>query len=196
MKHLGVFGAAALLCAASNIASAADLVPIEPPPPVIEPSGLYLRGQLGWSFLHERLFKSDDAFAVGVGLGYQFSEYVRFDITGDYSGAYKGHLRHEIIPRERRALTEDLNVWTVLGNAYFEVPVFDFAAPYVGIGVGYGWLDYRSNRAGFAVAAYAGFNFAMTEMMSLDLGYRYRDIMVSGPDFADHSILAGFRVGF
>jgi len=210
-----------LLCAASNVALAADLVPIEPPP-VVEPAGIYFCGHLGWSFTDTKYhgyaldengdpqrvnYRADDnAFTVGIGFGYYVTDGFRVDLTGDYSGAYKTrHLLQlevpagggpgPVVPPEN-VRRENMNVWTLMGNAYYEVPYFDFATPYVGVGVGWGWIDKVQNDDGFALAAHAGVSFAVTENLSLDIGYRFRDIMIEGPNFTDHSILAGFRIGF
>ena len=83
--------------ATSAPALAADLLP---PPPVVEVgSGWYLRGDVGvgsqevgkidgldvvkdgGSFWRKSL--ADTAF-VGVGVGYQFNNFLRFDVTGEY----------------------------------------------------------------------------------------------------------------
>jgi len=49
-------------------------------------SNLYLRGDLGVGVLDG--LGSDDAFALGAGLGYRFNENLRSDITFDYAGEY------------------------------------------------------------------------------------------------------------
>ncbi|MGF7162209.1 opacity protein-like surface antigen [Rhodoligotrophos appendicifer] len=188
MKYLRFLGAAAVLYAAIATASAADLVPIEPPVapplPVYDP-GFYLRGDIGWSFMDTKFLENDDNLTVGVGVGYNFTEIFRADLTGDYSGSYD------------IGLPDDMNVWTVLGNAYVGVPIIEEVTPYVGLGVGWGWLDAGSAEDdGFALALHAGFSFAVLDNLDLDIGYRFRDIMVTGADFKDHSLRAGFRIGF
>ena len=42
----------------------------------------------------------------------------------------------------------------------------------------------------------AGVGIDMTENITLDLGYRFRDVMVSGSDPMEHQILGGVRIGF
>ena len=42
----------------------------------------------------------------------------------------------------------------------------------------------------------AGASIDMSESISLDLGYRYRELMISGENPSDHSGLAGIRFKF
>jgi len=184
MKKLTVLGAAALLSLTGSAAMGADLVTFEPPVAVIEPGGFYLKGQIGWTFMDTGFRKNDDGLNAGIGVGYYLNDIFRVDLTGDYSGSYD------------IGLENNLNVWSVLGNAYVSVPVLEVVSPFVGLGIGWGWLDTKGGRDGFTVAGYAGVSFAVTDRMAFDVSYRFRDIMVKGPDYADHSILAGFRVGF
>lgn len=183
MKKLLVLGAAALLSTTSSAAMAADLVPFEPPVQVMEASGFYLKGQVGWTFMDTSLPVNDDAFSAGLGIGYTLNNMFRVDLTGDYSGAYD------------IGLANNLNVWTLLGNAYVSVPIFESLSPFVGLGLGWGWVD-SGGGDGLTLAAHAGITFAVTERLNFDLSYRFRDIMIKGPDFMDHAVLAGFRVGF
>ncbi|MDN3626862.1 outer membrane protein [Methylobacterium isbiliense] len=94
---------------ASGAARAADLLPSAPPPdlrgslaPDIEVSGLYLRGDIGFSNQSvERLSNSLDALGTiekvslgfagaplaGGGVGYRFNRWFRADVTGEYRSA-------------------------------------------------------------------------------------------------------------
>ena len=103
VKLLVAAGAASLL---SSAAFAADM-PIAPPhyyaPPVVDFGGWYLRGDIGFSnqrvkniamadgrnaqllSLHQTT-AFDAAGIYGVGIGYQFNNWFRGDITGQYRG--------------------------------------------------------------------------------------------------------------
>jgi opacity protein-like surface antigen len=115
MRCFRSFAAAAVLAASVGMAAAADMPPppvpmLPPPPPPVEfASGWYLRGDVGvgitspgdWrldepvvlsngvsvpgnGFLNKGI---DDAFIFGVGVGYQFNSWLRFDLTGEYRTA-------------------------------------------------------------------------------------------------------------
>ena len=99
--------AAALL--AASVAHAADYPqPIYVQPPVIEEfSGWYLRGDIGFSnqqvgsLFNEQYsaFSSvqtvdkgfDAAPFFGLGIGYNFNDWLRFDVTGEYRGRANFH---------------------------------------------------------------------------------------------------------
>ena len=151
---------------------------------VVEPGGFYLKGQIGWTFMDTSFRRNDDAFGAEIGVGFTLNDVFRVDLTGDYSGSYD------------IGLANNLNIWTLLGNAYVSVPILEVVSPFVGLGLGWGWVDTRGGADGFTLAAHAGVTFAVTERLNFDVSYRFRDIMVKGPDYADHSVLAGFRVGF
>src|SRR4051812_24576872 len=146
--------------------------------------GFYLRGDLGWSFLQW----SDDANAVSVGggIGYQFNPYLRSDVRVDWSGQY------DIAPGA------DVDMTTVLGNVYLDIPNETILTPYAGVGAGYGWTagDATADKNGFAYSLMAGVSINLSQSTSLDLGYRYREVLDSGSDPKDHSILGGIRFKF
>ena len=70
--------------------------------------------------------------------------------------------------------------------------------PYVGAGVGYGWVDadHGGSDDGLTYALMAGVSVDMSQSVALDVGYRYRELMISGEDPSDHSALAGIRFKF
>ncbi len=53
-----------------------------------EVTSFYLRGDLGWSFLEWSGGDDDSAVSLGGGVGYQFNENMRADITADWAGDY------------------------------------------------------------------------------------------------------------
>lgn len=180
--------AACALVAASS-AFAADLPPA-PAPGFIEPVPLfvpswYARVDAGVGFFDGQ--GGGEAFTVGGGIGYRWSEMFRTDITVDYTGEYD--LRGGV----------DAEAYSIMANAYADFALGSWLKPYVGAGIGYGDVEFdgpRSDDDGLAYAGYAGLLFDMTQNVSLDLGYRYRAIDISGPNFEDHSIRAGVLFGF
>ncbi|WP_119392086.1 outer membrane protein [Taklimakanibacter lacteus] len=180
--------ATAMTAGVAAVAQAADpSVPVEETPPVqqeYQDSGFYVRGDLGWSFLNWG--DDDDAFTLGGGVGYQFNDYLRSDLRVDWSGDY------EVAPGADASLT------TVLGNLYFDWKNDSMFTPYVGAGAGYGWVDADDGLSddGFTYALMGGVSVDMSQSIALDLGYRYRELMINGENPSDHSALAGIRFKF
>jgi opacity protein-like surface antigen len=162
-------------------AFAADLPPQEAPTPEqYQEMGFYLRGDAGWSFL--QWGDDDNALTVGAGVGYQFNDYLRSDVRVDYSVAPGA----------------DVDMTTLLGNVYVDIPTDSMFTPYVGAGAGYGWAsdDNGEDKNGFAYSLMAGVSVDLSESIDFDAGYRYRQILDSGEDANDHSILGGIRFKF
>jgi opacity protein-like surface antigen len=180
-------------CAAAvsfhGIAHAAD--PYQPAPVVVEEApyedtlGFYLRGDIGWSFLEWSGGNDDNAFTGGGGVGYQFTQNLRGDVRVDWSGDY------DIGPNA------DLSTTTLLGNMYFDIPTETIFTPYVGGGAGWGWasVDGNSDDA-FTYSLMAGATIDLSKNIDLDIGYRFIDMTVDGPDIYDHQIMTGVRLNF
>jgi len=150
-------------------------------------SGLYVRGDIGASILKWNGGKDDTAFAFGAGLGYRFNEYLRADVRYSRAGKFK------------IGGGTDLTASSVLGNIYFDLPLRDWPLrPYLGAGLGYGWATYSpgADDSGLAAAFMAGVSANLTPNLVMDIGYRFHDIMVSGPDVTDHQLLVGVRYQF
>jgi opacity protein-like surface antigen len=180
--------AAAVMGPLSMASHAADLGPDEAPA-VSDPSliGLYLRGDIGWSFLDVSGADNDDNFVAGGGIGYQFTDYFRADITADWSGDYS------IAPGA------EISTTTLLGNAYLDWANDSMFTPYVGAGIGWGWVDGSGTAAsddGLALGAAAGVAIDVTNNLAVDMGYRFRNIDVSGGDTQEHQATVGMRVKF
>ena len=155
-----------------------------PTPEQYQAMGFYLRGDLGWSFLDWG--DDDSAFAVGGGVGYQFNDYLRSDVRVDWSGDYN------VGDNANASMT------TVLGNLYFDWKNDSIFTPYIGAGAGYGWIDadHGLSDNGFAYSLMAGASVDLSESIAVDVGYRYRQLLISGEDPSDHSALAGIRFKF
>lgn len=86
-----------------------------------------------------------------------------------------------------------VKAYSLMVNTYLDFPNDTFCTPYLGAGLGAARVDYRLKTIGRAtvddhdnVAAYqlmAGFNFALTERVSLDTEYRY--FATDDPDIRD-----------
>ena len=185
LKSFALAGAVAMCV--SSAAMAADMDTEYTPPP--SEGGWYLRGDLGWSWLNWDGGENDGAMTGGGGLGYAYGNGVRADMRVDYSGEYKSGT--DLAP-------QDFATTTALMNAYYDFPVSDTASPYVGAGLGWGWAGdgKAGDDDGFAWSLMAGLNLRMTDSIMADVGYRYRNIGVSGDNLNDHAVLAGMRFSF
>jgi opacity protein-like surface antigen len=173
-----------MLALAGGAAQATDAETV--PADTYQAMGFYLRADAGWSFLEWAGGDDDSAFAVGGGAGYRFNENMRADLRLDYAGQYS------VAPGA------DMSVSTVLGNLYFDIPTNTAFTPYVGAGVGYGWasIDNAKDKDGLAYGLMAGVGIDLTDNITLDAGYRFRDVMTSGSDPMEHQILTGLRFEF
>ncbi|GFO82962.1 outer membrane beta-barrel protein [Methyloceanibacter sp.] len=166
--------AAALVMAPLTAAHAADLG-LPPPPPVVEAvpcvgctGPVYLKGFIGaanpvvdgidselyryndFTVVHEDI-KSSPLF--GIGIGYQFNNWLRFDMTGEYRGKslfiaqdkYPGgngsfsrasnDADGTFLPGTNE-YTADIESWVGLWNAYADLGTYWCITPYVGAGIG------------------------------------------------------------
>jgi opacity protein-like surface antigen len=164
-----------MLAGAAAPALAADAYTPDAP---ITASGFYIRGDAGWSWLST---DSDDhsVGVVGGGVGYQFNDNLRTDLRADWAGIG----------------SDDASFTTVLGNVYFDIPTQTIITPYLGAGLGYGWSDdHGDNDDGAAFGLMAGVEVNLTDNLSADVGYRYRQIL--SEDTYDNEALVGLRYSF
>lgn len=163
VKLLVAAGAASLFTSA---AFAADL-PIAPPPPpyfvppIVDFGGWYLRGDIGFSnqrvrniamadgrnaqlLSHEQTTAFDAAGIYGVGVGYQFNNWFRGDITGQYRGNanFKGTdiltypVGGGVVGNGVNNYNAAKSEWLVLANAYVDLGTWWGITPFIGAGVG------------------------------------------------------------
>ena len=170
----------------TSVAAAADIDPV----PQYSPGGWYVRGDFGIAFSDaDNQPNSEEAFAVGAGLGYRFNEMFRADIT--FEGAFD------------YGFGNGVDSYGVLGNLYVDLPIDFIVTPYIGGGIGWGEVDGNGvNDDGVSFAGMAGFTHDLTSSLALDVGYklRYTDLTASNTGgvsyWIDHSVRAGFRFSF
>ncbi len=121
-----------------------------PPPPVIveEFGGWYLRGDIGFSnqrvkSLDNPAFSNfqvvgygfDSASIFGLGVGYYFNDWLRFDLTGEYRGRanFHGLENYGGFTDEYHASKSE---WLFLANAYIDLGTWYSITPFVGAGIG------------------------------------------------------------
>lgn len=208
---------AAGLSLAASSAGAADLIGAQPvprviPAPIEVASGWYIRGDVGTGVADFRDFTLDPADPalktvqksiesppiIGVGIGYQFNDFLRTDITGEY----RGNQGFSFIRSDKAdpfqsisAYKGSLSTVLVLANAYVDIGNFWGITPFVGGGIGFahhrfsgfqdsgfinfaGGFGYAATRESteFAWAVHAGLAYSVNENLKLEASYRYADL--------------------
>ncbi|HVX74826.1 MAG TPA: outer membrane beta-barrel protein [Bradyrhizobium sp.] len=160
VKFLVAAGAASLL---SSAAFAADLPAPPPyaPPPVEDFGGWYLRGDIGMSNQSVKSMKLSDptyyqnltsydqttnfdaAPTYQIGVGYQFNNWFRADITGQYRGSsnFKGtdlitFPSSGAIASGSDNYSASKSEWLFLANVYADLGTWWCVTPFIGAGVG------------------------------------------------------------
>jgi opacity protein-like surface antigen len=203
------------------MAFAADM-PIAAPPPMYAPpappadfGGWYLRGDIGFSnqqfkdlrntnaalyapvvsFQQTSTVNSGGIFDLGV--GYQFNNWFRADIIGQYRGK-TNFLATDLISFTNAGVvtpgvdtyTGTKSEWLFLANAYVDLGTWWCVTPFIGAGIGTSrvtianFMDTNTptngvNLAGsdskwnFAWAAHAGLAYKINPSVTLELAYSY-----------------------
>ena len=190
-------------------ATAADLL-VDPPvyeaPEIVTKSsgGWYLRGDITYDFnevqdpsyrntaawaVGRTAFTShetDDAFDIGIGVGYQINEYFRVDLTAEH--VFEADFTATSgCPTTCAAVdTSSFTTTKLLANAYVDMGNFSGFTPYLGAGLGGAYVQWNDlvgagNEPGnsewrFAWALHAGVSYDIAESFKLDLGYSYSHI--------------------
>jgi opacity protein-like surface antigen len=148
-----------------------------------------------------RFLSFDSAPLYSLGAGYQFTNWLRVDATGEYRGASHFH-GQQVAVFSPVILPDDYNAskseWLFLANAYVDLGTWWCITPYIGAGIGTSrnsissFVDIGATQAGLgggsilsttyadnaskwnlAWAAYAGLAYQDTPNLALELTYRY-----------------------
>ena len=151
-------------------------------------SGIYVRGDIGASYLNSANTTTNWAYVGDAGIGYQFDNNFRTDLTFNNTGNYAF------------APSGNLYTNTILLNGYYDWKNQSAFTPYVGVGAGYGWQWANgagaTNGQGLAVGLSAGVAYEMTHNLALDVGYRFHDILANNQSTPEHQVAVGLRVKF
>ena len=224
MRRVNFYLAAAAASLLSSAAFAADMAIAPPPlpytPPVEEFGGWYLRGDIGFSNQSSKPALDTNSAAYnnvavastgsfnsagvyGGGVGYQFNNWFRADITGEYRGKSNysgldvitgtGPFTGFVGTDQYSATKSEL---LFLANAYADLGTWWCVTPFVGAGVGTarvsvsnftdtgdfingGLQNHSFNYAGeasqwnFAWALHAGLAYKVSPGLTLELAYSY-----------------------
>jgi opacity protein-like surface antigen len=188
----------------------AQVVEAPPPPPPPLDRGIYLKSYIGqanpdvgniWTEAYNtnsfKVFHDDIKTSplYGLGIGWQHSHWLRFDITGEYRGdaVFVGQDRYAAgigFNSATNEYTADIQSWLGLANAYIDLGCWRGFTPYVGAGIGFATISVNGlkdvnnvnsatyygadhTNTNFAWALYAGTSYDITPQLALDLSYRY-----------------------
>jgi opacity protein-like surface antigen len=225
MSSFKIFAmAGAAIGLAVTAANAADL-PLAPAPIAVVPefSGWYLRGDIGMTnqqvtsltnvvapgtSVGTKFLTFDSAPLYSLGGGYQFNNWLRVDVTGEYRGNSHFH-GQQIAKFGGVILPDDYNAskseWLFLANAFVDLGTWWCVTPFIGAGIGTSrntissFVDIGATQAGATIlsttyadtasktnlawAAYAGLAYKVTPNFSVEFMYRYVDLgkAVTGP---------------
>ena len=129
-------------------------VPCYVAPPVVEEfSSWYLRGDIGISnqqvksldnmlsvpgtFTTPNGYGFDSAGIFGIGVGYYYNDWLRFDLTGEYRSRANFH-GLEIFNGYTDDYHGSKSEWLFLANAYVDLGSWYNVTPFVGAGMSYG----------------------------------------------------------
>lgn len=179
------------------------------PEPYGEFGGWYLRGDIGmtnqqfrglnhtsfatapgFTWLDKGGFDSGPMF--GVGIGYQWNSWLRFDLTGEYRGRV-GFAALDRYTGGATFFTNDYrgtkSEWVFLANAYADLGTWYGITPFIGAGIGFaniridhfrdtnviagggGWAP-EGSKTNLAWALHAGLAYQVTPRFTVELAYR------------------------
>ncbi|MCK9275606.1 MAG: outer membrane beta-barrel protein [Syntrophales bacterium] len=150
----------------------------------------------------------DTGYGVGLAAGYDFGAY-RVEGEIDYKA-------HDIESFSALGVgisgTGEISALSVFVNGYIDFENNTVFTPYLGAGIGFSTIDVDNAQAGgivmgseddtvFAYQLMAGFSYAFTESMALDLSYRYfatsdPEFGITEAEYASHNVYLGLRFGF
>ncbi len=231
MRNSNFIAAIGALSLIASAASAADLAYREPPPPMPIPveefGGWYLRGEIGFSnqkvknldhagyrdpgiSIPSQTTNFTTAGIYGLGVGYNFNNWLRGDITGQFRGS-SGFTGRDLVSMNGTPIGADTynaskTEWVVMANAYIDLGTWWNITPFIGAGAGMsrntiaGLTDQGVTNTGFgtspttayadtaskwnfAWALHAGLAYRVNHAMTLELAYSYMNLGngVTGP---------------
>ncbi len=190
-------------CAASIMLGVSSVQAADLYQPVTQDPGWYVSLFGGASFLDEVEITysnsgtaglsetvTDAGFIVGGAVGTHINSNLRAEVEVSYFENSVNELEFPYTPASFSA-SGHVNSVNVLVNVWHDFDLGGGFTPYIGGGAGVGFVDARGFRpnppddfneligsdTGFAFQVGAGLQFEMTDMIGVDVGYRYRGIM-------------------
>jgi opacity protein-like surface antigen len=143
----------------------------------------------GFVFQHNSI---GDTFFIGGGVGYEFNNWLRFDVTAEYRAKTRVYAFGSYPPNGLDIYEGHLKSWVFLGNAFVDLGTWNCFTPFVGVGVGgarltladlsdvnpNGGFGFGRNPSvwNFAYALHAGVAYNVHKNFKVELAYRYLNI--------------------
>jgi opacity protein-like surface antigen len=182
------------------ICTLVSAVHAEPAQAQILTSGMYVRGDLGWSWAQDAeiidknfpldgfIFNSADtgpgvlndvgsSYVLGIGVGARLSPMFRADIVYSYRGGYE----LSDLDQFGDAFAAEITSSSVMGNLYWDIPIgMSGFAPFIGAGIGWAGNQMKETLTEdggvfFLPEAMAGVSFNLSPQAAVDVFYRYFD---------------------
>lgn len=142
----------------------------------------------------------DDGYSVGAAVGYKLNEYIRFEGEYAYSNNDFGN-KYRSATFIGRNTSGDVTIQSLMANVWLGTRL-GALKPYIGGGIGYGWVDgdlkvsngagnqFGGDDSGFAYQLGAGVGYQINNNLDLELGYRWKKV----EDIKLSSKINGFRL--
>ena len=140
----------------------------------------------GFVFQHNSIA---DTFFIGGGVGYEWNNWLRFDVTGEYRARTGVYAFGSYPPNHLDIYQGYLKTWVFLANAYVDLGTWNCFTPFVGFGIGGAHVQLvdfsdvnpnggfgfgrNSSKWNLAWALHAGVAYEVTKNLKIDLSYRY-----------------------
>lgn len=194
-------------------------------------SGMYVGGHVGMSinnfssrtfhdlesdFRYSPSSETDTEFGGGLSVGYDFA--LKYDVPVrlelDYTARSRGEAKStaDILEESSGKIfgttkSDKVALQTLMLNTWIDIPTNTAFTPYIGGGVGFGFINYRTsldfidktagvengfesgstNETNFAWSLGTGVAYDVTDRWTVDLGYRYIDAGEASKSFKDDS---------
>jgi len=207
LKIIGLTAIATLTAIAALAGSAAQAADYSPPPVIVQPpqeccDTWYLRGFVGAGMNNTygldyqtvtnatlQHHSNSDTFFVGGAIGYEWNNWLRFDVSAEYRARSRVYAFVTYPPNGIDEYQGYVKSWVFLGNAFVDLGTWNCFTPFIGAGIGGAYnslLDFSdvnpNGGYGFgrnpsewhlAWALYAGVAYNVSKNFKIDLTYRY-----------------------
>ena len=138
------------------------------------------------------LLMNNPGYIIGGTVGMDWGNQIRTELELSHarwnSDRYHSHTSSDGVPFDTtNSAKSDVSATYLLGNAWLDLSQGSMMTPYVGGGLGIGWANVNAftdtksadhfNASGLAFQIGAGVRFSVGDRLSIDAGYRFKDIV-------------------